>query len=208
MFRSAFGWFGRLQARPTFLKRPSHRVPLWPCCLLNHWVNRCFKSFMKALTSRIRAKKLYRSACRSSSGNSSKRLMTWSKPLLCPQLAQQHLVRRQGFRPLRHFHEDVEVYEHHAIRDDAHSAQGFVVQHPSDELFPLHIAQDEPSIHDAGNAVVVGDGVVLGHFQRGLLAHGWSVSGRPLSGKGFPTIDLSRCIRSHICFKQRHEDTI
>jgi hypothetical protein len=87
----------------------------------------------------------------------------------------------------------VEVIGHEAVGDDAHPTEGFVVSHPGRELFPFRIAQNEPAVHDPGNAVVVGHAMVLRCFQS-CLAHKRRKVISSFSGKVFLTIDLSPCL--------------
>jgi hypothetical protein len=60
---------------------------------------------------------------------------------------------------LGNLQEDVEVVGEDAVSEDADTAEGLVFTHEEAEVLLLGGTEDEVAIHDAGEAMVVGDGM-------------------------------------------------
>lgn len=63
------------------------------------------------------------------------------------------------------------MVRHHAIGQDPQAVEPLVGAHEFDELVLLLVAENEPAVHHAGDAVVIGDGEGSGGFEAGP-AHG------------------------------------
>ena len=72
-----------------------------------------------------------------------------------------------GGGPLGDFYEDVKVVAHHAISDHPHPAKAFVEPHKLDKLLLFWRPEDKLPVHNAGDAVVIGEWMFGRGFETG-----------------------------------------